>query len=529
MNRPSHSLLWILFLSVGLFVLSSCKPTQPPKITGTETGKSGMGAQTIQGGNVTLTLSAEGKPLTCTIGNGSNLLRPNDGGPGFYLTTGTGAEEKTIPFISSESKDGKLILTAQDKTRLTLAVNAGDRHISFRLEKIEDVPKGTEPILNFMVNFQSGIAPETVPFDYMCLAGGRFETRRSYIKASWPYLWQRADNDPLGGFAFFVPQNDEEHNEALLRIWTEEKVPHPNVEGGWTYEAAKQWAEEWNKNALDTTHLMISAEKPEDLDPLIDYAKKLNVKRIYMHTDTWRGQYWLQDRDALSVNTKVFPRGEEDLKGFIDKLRTNGIGAMMHTLCYGVGPEGSKYLGAGKKTDPRLAHWGQGKLEAPISATDTTILFRPDPGVKFPGPGTYPDYWKFLDVRIGDEIISCKFEDTDQPVWRLTNCVRGSSAASHEAGTEVVGLLKAYGQNYYPDSKSDLPEITAKEYAEFFNRLGVQHHEYDGKECHDDVQWGFNKWSLFVYQNSKRPMTSNTSSGTPNPWDLMYRFKKNGA
>ena len=519
----------LLLLTAGLCLLASCKPTQPSKITATDTAKSGLGAQTIKGGNVTFTLTAEGKPLSYTIGNGSNLIRAKDAGPGFYLSTGSGAGEKAIPFVSSESKDGKLILTAGDKTRVTLAVNAGDRFISFRLEKIEDVPKDTEPVLNFMVNFQSVVKPELVPFDYMCLTGGRFETVRSYSKATWPYLWQRAGNDPLGGFALFVPQNDEEHNEALLRIWTEEKIPHPKVEGKWTYERAKQWAEEWNKNAEDTTHLMISAEKPEDLDPLIDYAKKLNVKRVYMHTDTWRGQYWLKDCDVLSVNPKVFPRGEEDLKAFVDKLRANGLGTMMHTISYGVGLEGSKYLGKGKKTDRRLAHWGQGKLEKLISATDTTIFFRPDLGVKFPGTGTYPDYWKFTDVRIGEEIISCKFEDTDQPVWKLANCVRGPYAANHEGGTEVVGLLKAYGQNYYPDSMSDLPEITGKEYADFFNRLGVHHHEYDGAECHNDVPWGFRKWSMFVYQNTEQPMTSNTSGGVANAWDLMYRFKKNGA
>ena len=513
-----------LLLATGLLLLTSCKPSPPPKITATDTGKSGSGPQTIRGGNVTFSLSAEGKPLSYTIGNGTDLLRSYDRGPGFYMTTGTGAEEKTIPFTSSESKDGKLILTAEDKTRVTLAVNAGDRFISFRLEKIEDVPKNTEPVLHFMVNFQSGVFPETVPFDYMCLSGGRFETIRSYSKATWPYLWQRGENDPLGGFAFFIPQNDEEHNEALLRIWTEEKVPHPKIEDEWTYERAKQWAEDWKKNAEDTTHLMISAEKPEDLDPLIDYAKKLDAKRVYMHTDTWRGQYWMLDRDSLTVNTKVFPRGEEDLKAFIDKLKANGMGAMMHTLCYGIPPVGSKYMGKGIKTERRLANWGRGKLEKSISSTDTTILFRPDPGVKFMNAA----HWT-TDVLIGDEIIKCSFTDTDKPVWTLKDCKRGAEPAAHEAGTEVIGLIKAYGVNYYPDSRTDLPEITARDYAEFFNRLGVQHHEYDGKECHDDVPWGFNKWAMFVYQNSKLPMTSNTSSGGANQWDLMYRFKKNGA
>ena len=83
----------ILLLAAALGLLASCKPSPPPKVTATDTGKSGPGAQTIKGGNVTLSLSAEGKPVSYTIGNGTNLLRPNDPGPGFYMTTGTGAEE----------------------------------------------------------------------------------------------------------------------------------------------------------------------------------------------------------------------------------------------------------------------------------------------------------------------------------------------------------------------------------------------------------------------------------------------------
>jgi hypothetical protein len=41
---------------------------------------------------------------------------------------------------------------------------------------------------------------------------------------------------------------------------------------------------------------------------LVDYAKKLKLNRIYMHTDTWRGAYWVYDRDPLSINPAVFPR-----------------------------------------------------------------------------------------------------------------------------------------------------------------------------------------------------------------------------
>jgi hypothetical protein len=251
------------------------------------------------------------------------------------------------------------------------------------------------------------------------------------------------------------------------------------------------------------------------------------VKRLYLHTDTWRGAYWVYDRDPLHVNTDVFPRGEADLKAFNDRLKAEGMDAMLHTICYGFGPAGSKYIG--EKVDRRLANWGRGKLEKPVTATDTTIRFRPDPGVSFPRSDEYGAWWKFNDVLIGDEIVRCAFTDTDQPVWTLTGCQRGARATSHEAGTEAIGLLKAYDQNYYPSSASTLCEETAREYAEFFNRLGIRHHEYDGGECHCDVPWGFGKWAMFVYQHTDHPVTSNSSAGLPNPWDLVYRFKSGGA
>ena len=125
----------------------------------------------------------------------------------------------------------------------TLAVNAGQRHISFNLEKIENVPKDSEPVLNFRLNFINAY-PQLIPFDYMCITSGRWHTIRSIGTASWPFLWKRGDRDPLGGFAFYVPENEDDHNETILRIWTEEKVPHPKVEGKWTYERAKAWVED---------------------------------------------------------------------------------------------------------------------------------------------------------------------------------------------------------------------------------------------------------------------------------------------
>ena len=80
MNNPT-----LLLCTIGICLLASCKTTTATTITATETGESGPGAQTIKGGNVTFALSADAKPLAYTIGNGPNLLRRDNTGPGFYL------------------------------------------------------------------------------------------------------------------------------------------------------------------------------------------------------------------------------------------------------------------------------------------------------------------------------------------------------------------------------------------------------------------------------------------------------------
>ncbi len=502
-------------------------PADPPRIVATATGTSGPGGQTITGGDVVMTFGGDGTPLSFTRRMGPNLIRQAEPGPGFFLTSGTGDSATTLRLDSLESRGDELIASAGPGTpRVTFAVTAGQTHIGFRIVSVENVAPGDKPVLGFRADFDN-VCPQVVPFDYMTVSPGEWAAKRCFVSVSWPYLWRRGADDPLGGFAIFVPRDDDDHNESLLRVWTEESLPHPRIAGEWTLDRARQWVEEWRKTFARCDQLTICAKKPEDLDVLIDYAKQLNVNRLYLHTDTWRGAYWVYDRDPLHVNTEVFPRGEVDLKAFNDKLKVNGMDAMLHTICYGFGATGSKYIGA--TTDRRLANWGRGTLEKPISASDTTILFRPDPGVSFPAPDAYGAWWKFNDVLIGDEIVQCTFTDTDQPVWTLTGCRRGEHATNHEAGTEAIGLLKAYDQNYYPSSMSTLCEETAREYAEFFNRLGIRHHEYDGGECHCDVPWGFGKWTMFVYQNTDHPVTSNSSGGTPNPWDLVYRFRVGGS
>jgi hypothetical protein len=53
-----------ILLTGALFLLASCKPPVSSEITATDTGKIEPGAQTIKGGNVTFSLSNNGKPVS---------------------------------------------------------------------------------------------------------------------------------------------------------------------------------------------------------------------------------------------------------------------------------------------------------------------------------------------------------------------------------------------------------------------------------------------------------------------------------
>lgn len=486
-------------------------------------------AQTIKGGEITLEFASNGIPYSITRSDGMNLIEARNPGDGFYLQTGTRENAVKQRLSHLVYNDGTLIASVGpgEKPQITFAVSTGAKHIAFRIERIEGVPADRDSALYFDANLIRPV--DMISLDYMTPM--QWDARNK-LQVKWPYLWHRSTNDPLGGFAFAVPLSDEDHDDTILEIWVDEKMPHPKIEGEWTLERARTWVREWQATFPRFDQLIIAAKKPEDLDTLLEFAKRLQVNRVYLHTDTWRGEYWPRTNDALHVNPTVFPGGEADLKAFIDKLKANGMGVVLHTVCHGFGAS-SRYVG--EKPDKRLAFWGKGKLEQPVGLKDETIYFRPDPETENPlsiaitnALISYGDMWQLKEVRIGDELVRVgAFEETDQPVWRLTGCARGlysTKAAAHEAGAEFIGLLKAYNLNFVPSSLTDLSEITASEYAEFFNRLGVSHHEFDGAEIHDDMPWGFDKWSQHVYENTDHPVTSNTSRGAPSRWNMEFRL-----
>ena len=482
----------------------------------------------IGAGKMVLKFASDGRPKSFKAG-GKELLNEQDPGPGFELKGFAFDERKPVSFPFKDLRlDGKqLVASIKDNIRITFDVKATERYITFKISRVEGVPKSNLLWLQFKMN--ADYKAKTLPLDYMTKANAWG------CEVSWPWLWERSANTPLGGFALYVPADDADADETLLHIWANEGLPHPKVKGEWTVETARAWLADWQREFSDQSQMLITATNNPELYQLADFAAKLDIKRIYMHTDTWRGEYWPVKYGFLHLNPATFPKGEEDFQKFAKYARSKGIGLTIHTVSCAIANEDPDYVAG--KIDPRLAKWIDGTLAEPVSATDAMIAFRPAPGAELPtsidrpvtGPANVDPWNNIRTMRLGDEFIGVgEFADTDKDVWLLKACRRGlfkTAASPHPANTKVTGLIRPYDQCFTADNDSTLVAELGRRIAEFDNRNNIIHCEQDAGEIHTvNHQWGYAKFTEGVYTNLDHPVTSNNSGGSHMPCQLEYRF-----
>lgn len=322
---------------------------------------------------------------------------------------------------------------------------------------------------------------------------------------------------------------------SLLELWCSEDLPRPVTGEPWTPQRARRWLADYEDRFGDMTTMILSASSERELYDLTAVAARHGVRMIYLHTDTWRGEYWPNERSWLHVNEAVFPAGRADLKRYTDHLETRGMKLALHTTSAGIGPSDPERIAKG--VDRNLATWCRGSLAAAVDATADTLSFRPAAGQDVPlalpsanGPGLRPPFFRTDFIRIDDEIIRVgQFTDTDRPVWTLRHCQRGYGAtapAAHADAAETVGLLSAYGQNFVPDNDSPLLEEMAREFAEFANQIGLDQLEYDAYEIQSSTPWGPQKFSDAVARHLDHPVITNTSSGRPVSSNIELLFSR---
>ena len=458
-----------------------------------------------------------------------NLVNRERPGKGFHLIVFDGSTGKEILLDQVELQGSTLTVSREGGLpRFTFEQTRGNRYLAIKLRRVEGLPPTGGISLHFEMDCLRGV--KVLPLDYMIEAHLHGPTT---ISAKWNFLWHQNPADPLGGFAIYFADTDAKQDEALCQIWAAEDLPKPRIADKWTPDRVRQWVADYALRFSDMTTMILSAKTPAELKSLTDYAQRAGVKMIYLHTDTWRGEYWPIKNSHVDVNREVFPGGRADLKRYADDLHKRGMLLLLHYVCGGIGNADPKRVVG--HVDRNLASWGRGRLEAAIDEKEREIRFRPDSGVWLPiairaseGMGAVGSFMKVNIFRIDDEIVEAgRMEDLDKPVWVLRDCRRGrygASISSHTAGADAAGLYSAYGQNYIPDVDSPLFDQMAREYADLANEIRLDHLEFDGAEIHNQYPWGFRKFSDRVARLLDHGVTSNTSHGTPVASNLEMQF-----
>lgn len=468
--------------------------------------------------------------------DGTELLNLSNPGVGLYLKT---RDTAPIRFTKIAVEANRLVASTEaGYPRVTFRISDADRYLAFHIERVEAVPNSSDYSLHFEMNLSDPL--RVIELDYMTEAN-----MGANLRVDWRHLWNRHPSNPLGGFALYYPESEQDEDDTLLRIWVGEKLPHPQVSGEWNTDAAQQWVDRWLQMHGDQSRFWIHARDEKELYDAVPYAEKAGTRDIYLFTDVWRGGdtegFWNVKQLNWGINKKIFPKGEEDLRAFADHLRQRNLNLKLHWISGSIGFKDPKYVGT--RPNPHLASWGRGTVIKGFDSQAKTILFRPDPGAQMPfrlptatweqhythPPALHP-WFDFEWVVVGDEIIHVgSFEDTDKPVWRLTNCRRGefnTEAVAHDEAAPLRGLISAYKAVFVPENDSPLLEEVAAEYAGMLNRCGVSHVEFDGAEIHtyNGRMWGFRKFASLVYQHLDHPVTTYTSSGSPPPCNFEYRL-----
>jgi hypothetical protein len=336
-------------------------------------------------------------------------------------------------------------------------------------------------------------------------------------------LLKRSPETQLGAVAFWPAGDAEQDDEILYRLWANEGLPHPAIEGEWTVDRAKQWVVDYIETFKNYSEMYITGETLQELKQCVDHAERLKMKCVYMHLMTWSGRYWPVNQSLYDLNAKLFPNGHADFKELVDYAASKGIRVGLRTLSNGISLQNPDYVTA--TPDKRLSHFWRGTLVKAIDANSKELIIRSDQTL----PTSFNTKMErgFYDfVHIDDEIFRFKSakENADGSLT-LTVATKGSAtlrghgltrAVAHPEGARVKILMGAVSDKVTPDHDSSLLDVIAAEYAEFNNKMQLITCSFDGLMIyHINTEYGKTKFPGAVYSKLDHPTFCTTSGGQP--------------
>ncbi|CAA6692437.1 Unannotated [Lentimonas sp. CC19] len=464
------------------------------------------------------TFDSSAEPASLVLGGVDRLNQTSS--DGFYLRHFDG-KDVTATQLTHVTFDGDTLTVSESGglPQFTLRIDTYDQHVSIHLIEVEGIGDSLAYGLVLELDTNANIGLRRLS-DIVEVSSSSIVRYTSAASIQWRYLWGEALDGNLGGVAIFNGTlTGSNLDAALAEVWVTEDLVRPAGQSSWTEDDVLNWVADYAAQHNSMNEVMLEATSLEDLYELTDsLAIAHGVKRVYLHTKTWRGEYWPKYNSRVHVNTDVFPAGKADLLIYANYLKSNGIHLRLHSVSCGIGEYDPDYIVGG--VDPRLASWGSGTLEQDIDSSERRILFRPAEDSEIPllGQGI-AHVGRQLDyeyLKIGEEIVKVgEFIQTEDDVWILENCIRGqdgTDSADHSASVEMIGLYCSYGRNYIPaydlDEPDSLMDELALEYATFVNELQLGHLHFDGPEIHRIHPWVERDLLDRIYSYVDHPTTS---------------------
>ncbi|MGJ8672285.1 galactose-binding domain-containing protein [Rubritalea sp.] len=473
-----------------------------------------------------LTIASDGTVSSLVLWDTNRLA--NAGAGGFEIDSGDGNGYQD-PQSVSYNGDDVTVTASGGSPSYTVRILEREKYVAITLLDAQGVSEDDGSILRLSIKRSGDIGVKK--FDDLVSIGGN----SAYTRIEWEYAWHQRFNGSGGGFALYDGSlSDSDHDLALADIWSTESesdMPRPAGQTSWTPTDVLAWVDQFATKFSNQTKAAVQASTEAELYAMTDdYVIPNGFKRVYLHCNTWRGQYFLTDQVIDDVNLDVFPNGQSDLKAYADYLEANGIQLQLHNLSLGIGLEDPGYIVG--TVDRRLASWGSGTLESEITESSTTIQFTPESGVAYPPTEAWELEWS-LYIRIDEEIIGLTDIDTSGSIWQATVSSRGyggTDAASHESSAEVVGIWCPYGKMFVPaddlDQPDSLTDEMAQKYAALINYAGLDHLHFDGMRMHDFKPWVSRDLTGRVYSYVDHPTTS-SQVGDVIPANFEYEFSQN--
>ena len=216
---------------------------------------------------------------------------------------------------------------------------------------------------------------------------------------------------------------------------------------------------------------------PDNVDQHIELAKRGGFRLMLIYYTKFTDDYGWATIGDYRPNKKLYPRGYDDIRDMLGKIKAAGIKPGLHLLQTHIGLRG-RYVTP--VADPRLNHTRTFTLAAPLPCDTNECEIAVEEN-----PVDSPHHPKCRVLQFGGELLHYTDYITEPP-YRFTGCTRGHCATKpqeHPRG-QVGGVLdisEFAGLSCYIDQRTSLQDEVADKIAKLYD-CGFEFCYMDGSE-----------------------------------------------